>query len=738
MTGIGKAWAALAAVVLGLTLGSVQAQPVRGDNIESELVAPVTAAVPGQPLTVALRLKHDPHWHTYWQVPGDSGLPTTIQWKLPEGWSAGPIQWPVPLRLPVGPLMNFGYEGEVLLLTELLPPAGLKPGSVVELAARADWLICKDVCIPGGADLKLALLVDATAAPTHRAAQFEATRKLIPGRADLAQVAASIEASRIKLAFSVAGAQRGVPAKVEFFPLEEQRIEAAAPQVLQAEGDGSALYLRAVQPVSAAFNTLKGVLVVNGGPAQAAQGGWAGTLEVPLVADRVPAVGGGAPLAIVEAGGAARVGFWGALIGALIGGLILNLMPCVFPVLSLKLLSLLQHQRQEDAAHRRHSASLRAHGAAFTVGVVLSFVLLAGLLIALRAGGAQLGWGFQLQMPWVVAALATLFVLIGLNLLGTFDFSFGARLASSGLAQKLQSDSLAGSFWTGVLAVVVAAPCTAPFMGAALGYAVTQPAAIALTVFAALGVGMATPYLVLTLFPRLLARLPRPGAWMERFKQFMAFPMFATVVWLVWVLAQQTGADGVAWALGAFLLVGMAAWALGLAQRGARRFRWVAAVAAACGVYALFAGTNPAAVAQAQAQRAAPSAAGWKSWSSEAVDQTLAAGKPVFVDFTAAWCVTCQVNKQTVLQTASMDQAFAASGVVRMRADWTNRDEAITRELARFNRNGVPLYVLFDPQGQAHVLPEILTERTLREALSRLSGTGKSSTAKSSTAQFPR
>jgi thiol:disulfide interchange protein/DsbC/DsbD-like thiol-disulfide interchange protein len=730
-----QTWAALAIAVLALcgalAAGDAEAQPVRGDNIESELVAPVTAVVPGQPLTVALRLKHDAHWHTYWQVPGDSGLPTTIQWKLPEGWSAGPIQWPVPMRLPVGPLMNFGYEGEVLLLTELRPPADLQLGSVVELGARADWLICKDVCIPGGADLKLALLVDRSAAPTHRAVQFDSTRKLIPGKAELAQVAATIQDNRIRLGFVPA---QGKPAaKVEFFPLEEQRIEPAAAQVLQTEGSGSALFLRALQPVAPEFKSLKGLLVVDGGPANAAQGGWAGTVEVPLVAGTVAAVGVAAPLAIVEGAGAGRVGFWGALIGAFIGGLILNLMPCVFPVLSLKLLSLMQHQRQDDAAHRAHGASLRAHGGAFAAGVVLSFVLLAALLIALRAGGAQLGWGFQLQTPWVVAALATLFFLIGLNLLGAFEFNFGSGVASSGLAQKLQSDSLGGSFWTGVLAVVVAAPCTAPFMGAALGYAATQPAAIALTVFAMLGVGMAAPYVVLTLFPRLLARLPRPGVWMERFKQLMAFPMFATVVWLVWVLVQQTGANGVAWVLGAFVLVGMAAWAFGLTQRGARRFRWVAAGRGGCGLYALFAGTHPAAVERAQAQLAAPAAAGWQPWSSEAVNKTLAAGQPVFVDFTAAWCVTCQVNKQTVLQTASMDQAFAARSVVRMRADWTNRDEAITRELARFNRNGVPLYVLFDPKGSAHVLPEILTERTVLDALARLSGPGKSSTA-----QLPR
>ena len=719
----GLARRALAAAAVALWAAAAPAQPVRTDNAEAELVAASTAVVPGQVLQAGLRIKHDPHWHTYWIVPGDSGLPTQIKWTLPPGWSAGPIEWPVPQRFPVGPLMNFGYDGEVLLPVALTPPADLQPGQTVELAARADWLICADVCIPGGADLKLALPVGAQAAPSARAALFASTRAKIPQPRALEAASATIEETRIRLAFA-AGIEID---RVEYFPLQEARIEAAAPQVLRHEDGKTAVYLTAAAPVTPDFKSLSGVLVVNGGPARADAGGWAGVIDVPLAAGTVSAAAAGAaaaPIRFADDAQAVSVGLVGALIGAFIGGLILNLMPCVFPVLSLKLLSLLQHQRTAEAMHAPHP-SLAAHGWSFAAGVVLSFVLLAGALVALRAGGAQLGWGFQLQTPWVVAALAVLFFVIGLNLLGAFEFSFGGGLASSDLAQKLQSDRVIGSFWTGVLAVIVAAPCTAPFMGAALGYAATQPAAIALGVFAVLGIGMATPYVLLTLFPALLARLPRPGAWMERFKQIMAFPMFATAVWLLWVLALQVDANSLGLALGALVLVGMAAWALGLAQRGVRGFRWLALGTAGLAAFSVISATGAGSAGRDDARAGTadagkPGQADWGAWSRAENDRLLAAGTPVFVDFTAAWCVTCQANKQLVLNREAVGRAFADKGVVRLRADWTNRDEEITRELARFQRNGVPLYVLYDRSGRARVLPELLTEGKVLEALAAL------------------
>ncbi len=668
-------------------------------HVDAELIAATDAIVPGQPLTVALRLKHEDEWHTYWQVPGDSGLPTQIKWQLPAGFSAGPIEWPHPKRLPVGPLMNFGYEGETLLLTTLQVPANLAVDTPVVLNAHASWLECKDVCIPGESAVKLTLPVKSQAAPSSSAALFKAAQARVPQSAPLAATAI-IDAGRIRLAISPLTGKTFE--KVEFFPLEEGRIEAAAPQLLKVEGSGAAIYLTAAKPVAADFKTLRGVVVANGGPGAA--NGWANVVQAPLAAGVVSVAGvsgstDGASMSLVAALGA-----------AFLGGLILNLMPCVFPVLSLKLIGLAQH--------RTHSGPMAAHGIAFAAGVVLSFVLLAALLIVLQQAGSALGWGFQLQTPWVVAALTVLFFAIGLNLLGVYEFTMGSGVANSKAADALVDKSdWRGSFGTGVLAVIVASPCTAPFMGAALGYAITQPPAIGLSVFAALGVGMATPYVLLTLFPVLLAKLPRPGRWMELFKQFMAFPMFATCVWLLWVLAQQVDAGGIALALGVLVAVGFALWALGLSQRGSRIFRWVAAGG---GLLAALTFT-PIATSEALAPGTRSTAdAGWIDYSPERLAQLRGEGKPVFVDFTAAWCVTCQVNKRVALRADAVKTRFAADDVVLMRADWTNRDERITKALAEFGRNGVPLYVLYDRAGEPAVLPELLTEGIVLAALDKL------------------
>ena len=675
-------------------------------NIKGELLAATDAVVPGQPLLVGLRLVPSGGWYTYWQVPGDAGLPTQIAWQLPPGFSAGPIEWPHPQRLPLGPMVNFGYKTETMLLTTLSVPQNLATGGsvTVRAEAKADWLECKDVCIPGGATLTLTLPVRESAKPSSAASLFAAARALVPQPLAGAEAQATLEGKRLRLALALPGDRR--MDRMEFYPLEAARIEPSAAQILKREGTQTAVYLTAATAAAPDFKTLKGVIVANGGPA--VPNGWTATVEAPVSAGVVAAsafetagkdpVGSSASMTLLIAFG-----------GALLGGLILNLMPCVFPVLSLKLIGL--------SKHRTQSGPLAAHGLAFTAGVVLSFVLLAALLLALQQTGQALGWGFQLQTPWVIAALTILFFVIGLNLLSVFEFTFGQGVANSQAADALARKSdWRGSFGTGVLAVIVASPCKAPFMGAALGYAITQPPAVALSVFAALGVGMALPYLLLTLFPRWLARLPRPGRWMEIFKQLMAFPMFATCVWLLWVLMQQVDAGEVALALGALVAVGFALWALGLSQRGASAFRWVAlsgAVVAALTFTPIVSSGTPAAGKAVLGD-------GWIEYSRDKLVQLQGEGRPVFVDFTAAWCVTCQVNKRTVLDTERVSARFAADGVVLMRADWTNRDERITQALAEFGRNGVPLYVLYDRSGQAAVLPQLLTPGIVFDALDNI------------------
>jgi len=743
----GRAGRALvfAALSLGLAPAPRAALPsdTPGELVRAELLSEQNGLAPGSSALVGVRLHQAPHWHTYWTVPGDAGLPTRLRWTLDPGYSAGPIQWPAPSLLRVGDLANYGYEGDVLLPVALRVPDNARPGSSVRLAVHADWLVCSDLCIPGGADLTLELPVHAAAdlRPGPDAAAFASALGRIPAPLALTGARAGRNGERIRLDFS---GPRPVARTLAFFPLESDRIVAAAPQQLSLAGGHVQLELRAATPVDKDFTRLRGVLVADGGPAPQGQG-WLGSIDLPL-AVAAGAAGGPAaaaptaptdaalpavpaPAAAVQGAAAAPpapapalpapvrsatgLSLLVALAGAFVGGLILNLMPCVFPVLSLKLIGLVKHRAEGPERMRRH-------GLAFGAGVVLSFLVLAGALLGLRAAGAELGWGFQLQSPLVITALLALFFLIGLNLLGSFDFAFGYGLANSRAAQSVSGDGLAGSFATGVLAAVVASPCTAPFMGAALGFAVTQPAAVAIAVFAALGAGMATPYLVLTFVPSLLGLLPRPGAWMERLKHLMAFPMFLTCVWLFWVLGQQVDIDAITAVLAALVALAFAAWALGVAQRGAPGFRWAAA-AAAVATLAILAplardGLHPAPPRSA----ARAGAQDWSGWSPAAQQDALARGSPVFVDFTAAWCITCQANKRLVLHDASVESAFRQRGVVLLRADWTQRDERIAQELARFARSGVPMYVLYDRKGAAHLLPEILSRQGVLDALGDL------------------
>ena len=681
---------ALSLVCLPLT---VTAAPIRTDHVEAELLPERTAVTPDESLTVALRLKMTPHWHTYWRNPGDSGFPTSIRWTLPQGFSAGPIQWPYPRRLPAGPLTNFGYEDEVLLLSELKVPADVADKSV-DISARANWLVCnEDTCIPEHADLKLSLPVGNGGSSPHAPAIAKA-------RATLPVAASTLEGWRFAARRGAKGAAIDVMprngaavAKLQFFPYDEGLIENSAPQPLTSAGGVQRLAVAAAQQPVGEFSRALGILVAPEGFG-GVTGPRAVEIDLPFSAAPVPGAAGG------TTNDALTLGL--ALLFAFVGGLILNLMPCVLPVISIKVLSFVEHGTKDPLGTRKH-------GLLFALGVAVSFWVLAGLLLSLRAAGAELGWGFQLQSPIVIAVLALFFFALGLNLSGVYELGM---MLPEGVAGWRARNPYVDSLFSGVLAVAVASPCTAPFMGAALGYAVSQSAASALLVFTALGLGMSLPYVLLAWFPGWLRYIPRPGVWMVRLKQFLAFPIYGTVVWLAWVLGLQAGVNALVMLLAALVLLGVAAWLLGMHPS---RPAWLTGAAALLAAAAI--GIAIPRVGAAPASRL--SDATWQNFSPAKVSSIIQAGKPVFVDFTAAWCVTCQVNKQLVLHADDVKAAFASKDVALMVADWTRQDDTITRTLAKFGRNGVPLYVLYRPNAEPLVLPAVLTREAVLDALNK-------------------
>jgi len=696
-----------------LFASSASPAPVKTAHVEAELVAAKTALVPGEPITVALRLVLEKGWHTYWRNPGDSGLPTTLTWTLPPGVEAGPIEWPAPRMLPVGPLVNYGYEGVALHLVEIRPQRSLAIGGTAVLAARADWLVCKEVCIPEGADLTLALPVAESAPPDARWGP-----EISAARATLPQPLAGWSASAIGGGATVAlklvpPAGAAVPGVVRFFPFAVDRIDPSGPQPITRDGDAYVLTLPVAPTLSGPLDRLAGVLTAASGFGAVR----AATIDVAVAGNVAPgAKGAPAPapaldLAASRSGAGDGITLALAIVSALLGGLILNLMPCVFPVLTLKVLGF--------ATHHDTRSTMRQEAVAFGAGVVLTFVALGAALAALRATGEQLGWGFQLQSPAVVSALAILFFVLALNLSGVFEFG---QLAPSGVTNWTAKNRTLDAFGSGVLAVIVASPCTAPFMGAALGFALGAPAASMLLIFVALGIGMALPYVLFAWFPGWRRRLPRPGPWLERFKQVLAFPLYATVIWLAWVLGAQRDNDALLRLMLALLGVGFALWASRIVRLGGARPWGIAGAFVLAGAaiiaWPLFV-TEPVVTAKAAAIDNA-SDERWMEFTPATVAALTASGRPVFVDFTAAWCVTCQVNKRLVLNAEEVRAQFAAKGVALVRADWTRRDPAITQALAAFGRSGVPVYVLYRPGKEPLLLPEVLRRSTMQEALATL------------------
>ena len=717
---------------------NTQSEVVRTDQVQAKLLAHAPQGVPvgqtpdaaaGQPVWVGLQITHAPEWHTYWKNAGDSGLPTELQWTLPPGVMAGDIAWPLPKKIPIGHLANYGYEGTVLLPVPLIITPEYKPGvlaDALDVKLKATWLVCRKECIPQ--DGEFALKIPLRSSTALNGVAFDAALKSQPANvAGAHQVALKDDGKR--LAVRVAGLPadvRGQP--LELFPESPGVVVTAATPAKPGEPVGARTWSQhwdgdvwtADVPVSPerADSPEKMTLVLVAGergwraeapvagawPALALPAGVSPALEAALKANAN--AGANAPPPAAPTAVPATTFVW-ALLGALIGGLVLNLMPCVFPVLAIKVLGFTQHA-DDRRAHR-------TSGLAYTAGVVLSFLALGALMLALRAAGQQLGWGFQLQSPGVVAGLTVLFTVIGLNLAGVFEF--GSFLPSR-LATLEARNPVANSFLTGMLAVAVASPCTAPFMGASLGLAVGLPAVQALLIFAAIGLGMALPYLAASWWPAVARLLPKPGAWMDTFKKFMAFPMFGTAVWLLWVLGQQTGIDGAGALLALLVVLALVLWALGLTGR--TRIVLASFSIAAGALLASAIGPNVIKMAEAATPVAETPGARWQPWSAERVQTALGAGQPVFVDFTAAWCVTCQYNKKTTLASAEVLSAMDAAKVQTFRADWTRRDAAITAELQKLGRSGVPVYVLQAPGQAPVVFSEILSVTEVKDALGRL------------------
>ena len=689
---------------------------VSTEQVRAELLAWAPDGVgPGRQLWLGLQLAHQPEWHTYWRNSGDSGLPTQLEWKLPAGLTAGEIAWPTPKKIPIGTLVNYGYEKTVLLPVPVTVAADYSPDSSgsIDIRLKAAWLVCLKQCIPQEGDFTLSIPVQGSTALSGRAFQaaFDATPKPLP--AGSSEVEVSAKAIKVSLA--------GLPAALQgktlaFFPETGSVIEPAAPWQQAWQGalwtaqlplSGQRTESPAVMPLVVALNETAYRIeapVKGQWPKVAAAVMLPPALEAALKAN---ASAGAAPL---EAGQtrAAPLGLLAALLGALLGGMILNLMPCVFPVLAIKVMSFV---KLKDPAARANI------GAAYTAGVVLSFVALGAVLLGLRAAGEQLGWGFHLQNPAVVAALAVLFTLIGLNLAGLFEFG---NLLPGRVATLQAKNPTINAFLSGVLATAIASPCTAPFMGASLGYAIGLPAVQALAVFGAIGVGMALPFLAASLVPGVARALPRPGAWMVTFRQLMAFPMFATVAWLVWVLGQQSGIDGAGALLGLLVVMALAVWALTLRGRARTALATFSIAIGALGIWAIGPNVTKSVDSSAARGNVASSPDNWQAWEPGRVEQLTAQGQNVFVDFTAAWCVTCQYNKKTTLADASVMADMASKNVALLRADWTRRDPAVTAALAQLGRSGVPVYVVYKPGRAPVVLSEILSVDDVRAELAKL------------------
>ena len=724
-------------LVLPALVFAAESQSVKKGAVTATLVSDAAAIVPGQPFTVALRMQHDPHWHSYWIAAG-TGYPTSLTWTLPEGFTAGDIQWPVPhtLKDSSGKIIGNGYDGDNLLLVEITPPlpgfrasenpgqtpggqraatGPLAPGTNVKLSAVAEWLMCMDVCMPGDAKLEVSFPVAAAAsADTNWTKAIADTRRKLPDTNTGWNVSASHDDKSATLRLTPKTGTTHQPTDMRFFAADGF-VDYTAPQAIRQENGGWVLVMPLDTAADKNAKRLTGVLASASG--WSAGSGYDGLIiDAGFVFEKtVTANATTSPITpATPASGSplpAPSSLLATLFLAFVGGMILNLMPCVFPVLGIKILGFVNQSGSDRA-------KIVKHGLVFALGVLLSFWTLAGALLVLRAGGSQLGWGFQLQSPAFVFGMAVFLLIFALNMSGLFEIGLSATGVGGDLQMK---DGFMGSFFTGALATLVATPCSAPFLAPALGAALSLSAGQSILIFTAIAVGLALPYLLLSIFPQAVKLLPRPGAWMETFKQFMAFPLYATVGWLLWVLAGQTKDDdnGLLLISFGFVLVAMGAWAygrFGQAHGKPRKQlfgRVFAAALLAGGLYTGWPKTAPVAVAGSYQ-------VAWEKWSPAAITAAQATGHIVYVDFTARWCATCQTNKAAVFHNDEVLAALAKNNVVLLRGDWTNRDPLITAELARWNRSAVPFNLIYAPgKPDPVVLPELLTPGKVLAALAQ-------------------
>ena len=665
--------------------------------VRTELLADTNAIVPGKPFTVGLLLRIAPGWHTYWKFSGDAGLPTELKWKLPAGWKIGEVQWPIPLKtIDPGDIQTYGYVDEVLLTQEVTPPSKIE-NSTIKLVADASWLVCEKICIPGSATLELELPVSTSSQPANTEL-FARYRRLLPQKWPAPNVATAEwgrVGSDLRLKIT-SGTLANYPA-VDFFALPDEGTVVGHPTV-ESRNKNEILLRIPIESSGKNLSSMAGLVVFSQKPNGEDRTGWQiTTASIAATARPVPARG-----------------FLTFLLFGFLGGIILNLMPCVLPVISLKIFGFIQQAGQS------RQKILRS-GIAFTLGIFVWFIALALLLIALKTAGRDVTWGgFQFTNHYFVLVLSVIVLVFALNLFGVFEISLPGRFSRGLLSTSERKDDL-GSFFQGVFATVLATPCTAPFLGTALGFAFSQSATIILAIFIAIAAGMSAPYLLLSAQPAWLRFLPRPGTWMVHVKQFMGFLLLATLLFLLYVLGAQRGLEGAIWASCFLLVISVACWMKGAfvspaasaTKRGLVLVLMLLLVLAS-GIYFIGDKFQSAKVASADSQPRG----GWQAFTPERLQAELEQGRMVFVDFTAAWCLTCKFNEASVLESQHVREAFQRHGIVKMKADWTNGDPTITKLLRHFGRPGVPLYVLYPGKNEEPIVfPELLTKSMLLEKL---------------------